>query len=105
MIPQEIKAAFLKYENLQTEIKMLEAERDELKPMLIPYVPEGGDLKTDDGTFTVRAKTTYVHSMEVQADEEELKAKKQREIQEGVATPKAGAPYLQYNPSKGGKED
>lgn len=104
MIPDEVKDGFRKYENLKTEIKLLEAECDQLKPMLMPYVPEEGELKTDDGTFTVRSKVTYVHSMEVQADEEELKQKKQREIQDGTAVEKKGAPYLQYNPKKAGKD-
>jgi hypothetical protein len=100
-IPEEVKANFRQYENLKTEIKLLEKQCKELQPLLMEYVPEDGEIKTDNGTFTVRSKPSYVYSMDLQADEAELKDRKAREVQEGIATIKKGAPYLQYDPSKG----
>jgi len=104
MIPEEIKQKFLRYENMKLEAKAVETEMKELAAELVQYVPEGEKLSGTSGVFSAKVRNSYKYSDGTKRAEEELKATKKREEQDGTATVIPGDPYLEYRANKGEEE-
>jgi predicted RNase H-like nuclease (RuvC/YqgF family) len=104
-MPENVRSAFARYEQLKTEVKTIESEIKDLQPIIIPYIPEGAEIETNDGKFTINRKMAYVYSSRVKTMEEELKEAKKREEQDGTAVPNPGEPFIKYNPKRVGKSD
>lgn len=96
MIPLPVIEKFERYEALKNSIREMEAEVKELAPELIKYVPQDSSVATNSGSFTLKSKTTWQYTLETQVAEEELKATKRREEQDGSAIAKPGTPYIEY---------
>ncbi len=99
-IPPNAIATLKKYEALKLEAKVIEEQIKALQPEVIPYIPEGSEVQTDQGSFSVARKTEYVYSPELQTDEVSLKERKALEVQTGTATAKPGALYVVYRAKK-----
>lgn len=99
-IPTTAIATLKRYESLKLDAKRIEEEIKALQPEIMPYIPEGEEVQTDQGTFSVARKTEYVYSPELQTAEVSLKEQKAREIQTGVATAKPGALFVVYRAKK-----
>lgn len=96
----EAAAAIKRYEELKLEIKAREAELEELRPMLVQYVPEDTTVHTTYGSLSLNRRTTYTYSLDTQLAEDALKATKAREVQDGTATAKPGGVFIVYKEKK-----
>lgn len=78
---------FEKYAILQTRIKEMSKEADELKKDLIEGIKETGQktIKKDYGKFTLAVKKNWKYSPAVDAKKEEIKILQVEEQERGVA--------------------
>lgn len=100
MITPEGKSAIERYEQIKLEMKELEKEMEELKPIVIAVVPEDTTVEAAYGTLSIARRTQYLYSLDTQLAEDALKAAKAREVQDGTATAKPGDPYIVYKEKK-----
>lgn len=98
-LTQEQKDALLKYEDLKIQAKLLEAEMDELKPIVLSAVPEGTKVNATEGVFEVKKRDNWTFSPEIKAKEDNLKAEKEAAIAKGEATSKPTF-YIEYRKNK-----
>lgn len=71
----QIKEAFLEYEELKLQEKKIAERITELKPVLFEAVPKDEEFTAKFGTFSIRPTSTWKYSEAVKALQEEEKAK------------------------------
>ena len=84
------KSIFVKYAELDANIKALEEERVALKPQVIEEIKKSGaeKVESDFGNFTIASKTTFAYSSKVVEAETKLKTLKKKEEADGTAKAK-----------------
>ncbi len=97
----DLQEKFARYEELSILKKDIEKEINDLKPEVTEAMQDDDQFDTErGGKFTIRFRSNFSYSDEVQTKEDELKQLKKHEEIEGIAidTPTR---YIQYNsPSK-----
>lgn len=101
MTQQEIINAFAKYESIKIQIKKLEAELNEIKPLIEEYVPEDKKVPGEYGVFSKTKKSKWIFSQFVKDKEEQLDELKEVEKADGTAQ-KEVTYVLMYTENKGG---
>jgi hypothetical protein len=91
------------YEHLMIQKRIIEESLETIKQVILPELPADTKIATEDGTFTVERKQSWKFSDETVHAEEELKARKEREKQDGTAVAEPGEPYLVYRQAKKGE--
>ena len=94
------KEAFVEYAELKIEIAELEAKCDALKPELLEQIPSDSKIDMEYGTFTLSSRKVWKYSDETTDLEDELKAKKKKEEQLGVAEATEGASFIVFKAKK-----
>lgn len=90
------KELFQRYEKIMNDIKVLEEERDQLKPLLIQHIPEDSVVQTEHGRFSLKRRSTWKYSVQLEDDMFLIKERQAEEKQEGIAKEIPGAPYVEY---------
>lgn len=92
--------AFAEYEDLSIQKKEIESRMSELKPVVTEMMKDDDQFDTAlGGKFTIRFKSKYTYSEDVQSKEAELKKLKKHEEIEGIAVDNPTR-YIQYNSPK-----
>lgn len=76
---------FKRYEQIKRTIKELEEEADDIKPELLPLVPEGKEVAGEFGVFTIMKTSKIKYSSQLQAEADTLKEKQKDEVRMGIA--------------------
>lgn len=94
----EIKDVLRAYAEKKAKVKQIEADLEEMKPLIIEHLAQQGvdKLPTSLGTFTVSERSTWKYSPAVEKLQEEEK-------QRGIATKKVST-TLTFNEPKDGKQ-
>lgn len=74
-----------RYEQIKLSISDLEKELDELKPDVISLIPEGKNVETEYGVFSVQSRATWKFSADHTKKKEELKSIEEEEKAKGIA--------------------
>lgn len=96
----EVKEALKDYEELKINEKEIKTKLDELKEIILPEVPEGSKIMTENGgSFELKKRDNWKYSDDIQQFEDELKAKKAEAVAKGEA---ANNPthYIEYRQPK-----
>jgi len=97
---EEQKKALLRYEELKIQAKEIDAELEELKPILVKAIPVDKEIKARYGVFVLKARPKWEYSIPTQAVEKDLRETKKREEAEGIAKEIPGKPYPEYRENK-----
>jgi hypothetical protein len=81
-----LQEQFKEYESLKLEARRIDTRLEELKPAILEAIPEGKEITTEQGVFSVQKRTTWKYSPAVEATEKELKKMKAEEQAKGTAT-------------------
>ena len=94
---QDNKELLERYAVIKEQIKLLEAQVDELQPQIMEsIINEGADgVATDFGTFTVGHRRTYTYPENVAGEEARVKEMKKEAEALGTAT-YVEKPYLVF---------
>lgn len=84
------------YEHLMIQKRVIEEDLKTIKEVILPELPKDTKIATELGTFTVETKKKWVYSEETLHAVEELKARKEREEQDGTAVATDGDAFLVY---------
>lgn len=88
-----------KYATIKQEIKRLETEEDEMKPLISDLVlelnPDDRTVATDFGVFTIVPKRKYSYSDDIIQAEEDVKTLKKEAEAKGTAA-FVEQPYLKF---------
>lgn len=95
----DIKNAFLEYQDLKITIKEAETKIKELQPLLIANLPENEELETEKGIFRMQPKTKWMYTDKVKEIEQQLESQKATEQAEGLAE-EIVTYSLYFNPKK-----
>lgn len=87
--------AFQEYEELKAKAKEIDTRLEELKPFILPLVPEDKELQGKDGYFYIQKKAKWKYSSDIVSREKDLKKDKEREEANGTAEP-TYTPILYY---------
>lgn len=96
---EETLNAFKEYEELKVKEREVTARLEELKPLIMPHVPEDKELQCDKGYFYLQSRTAYKYSTLVVNMDKELKEMKKMEERTGAAEP-VTTPVLYYRSGK-----
>jgi hypothetical protein len=96
----EIKGLFTDYAELKEAIAEMEAKLDVLKPLLIPFIPEGSKIDTGTGMFSTGCRKVWQYSEQTTLKEAAVKSQKKEEEQTGIATSVNGEPFITYKRKK-----
>lgn len=86
-IPQETLTLFNEYEQIKLDIKKLENRLDEIKPVIIEFVPEDKIIELQNGHIYSQVKTDWKFSESVDLKKKEMDDLKSEEKAKGIATP------------------
>lgn len=84
------------YEKLMLQKRALENELEILKEELVPELPRGKEIATENGVFNISSRDKWTYSIGTQALDKKLKDLQKLEQQSGVATSEQGEPFLVY---------
>jgi len=87
-------------ENLTIEERELDLKIKALKELLVPLLPFGAKVETDNGIFTTESRKKYEYSEGTRERALSVKEDEKREIAEGIAIVTDGDPYLVYRAKK-----
>lgn len=90
----------LRYEEIKLSIIELEAELEELKPILVEIIPVDKKIEAKFGSFVIKARPSWKYSIPTQSLEKELKETKKREEADGTAEEIPGKPFVEYRVNK-----
>lgn len=77
---------FEEYEDLMIKKREIETRLDEIKPYLIPAVPEDKNLVTERGYFYIQKRSSWKFSPAVDQADKALKKMQADEKRDGTAT-------------------
>lgn len=97
---QEEQKALAEYEELKLEEKKLSARIEELKPVILAFIPEDKVLDLENGALKVERRSKWVFTKATQDAEEQLKQRKEDEKRTGEAREIPGDPFLKYDQAK-----
>lgn len=97
---EELKQTLKEYESIKLQMKELEDKLTEMKPVLLENIPEGTDVVTDFGKFSVTSRSKWIFSEGLTSDNENLKKLQKEEKADGTAKEEKGIPYIVYKQSK-----
>ena len=98
---EDTKQKLHRYEELKLVVKECTTELEMLAPLILPEIPEGAQIKTDQGTFSLQSKGKWIYPATIVAMEKELKDAQKEAQATGAATEEKGTPYLVYKSNKG----
>jgi len=84
-IDTEVKDAFLEYETLKIQAKVIDSRLDELRPTIMNHVPLDEEVMADRGKFYLQSKTSWKYSQSVTDAVEEVDKLKAQEKADGTA--------------------
>lgn len=82
---EQLKEKFLRYEILKNEIKSLEEELDQIKPIIIENMKDDDKIEAKNGAFTIQLKKKWKYSPAVVNLEADVKEMKKSEEADGTA--------------------
>jgi len=97
---EDQKSKMFRYEEIKLSMKELEAELEELKPILLEIIPVDKELEAKFGSFVLKARPKWEYSLPTQGFEKELKETKKREEADGTAKEIPGTPFVEYRVKK-----
>ena len=90
---------FEEYAALKLQEKQIGAKLKSLSQSLQPFLTDELTY-TDKGSFQLKTRTSYAHSMEVEQLEKQVAKLKKEEINQGLAKVKTCTPYISYTAPK-----
>lgn len=81
----DAKAKLQRYEELKMTIADLEKEIEELKPEIIALIPEGKNVESEYGVFSVQSRATWKFSADHAKLKTDLKDLEEVEKSKGIA--------------------
>lgn len=100
MSDQDVMQKFLRYEELKIQAKKIDDEIKKLQKDIIVHMPDDGEpVHAKHGTFSIRSRSAWVYSDQVEKLQKAVDDRKAEEEAKGIAkTVKHSSLY--YNSSK-----
>lgn len=99
-ITPEIKAKFLRYEQLKLAEKDIKSQTEILKEELLPFVPEEAVIEGESGSFRRKQRDNWIYSPELEEKMAEVKAAQKEEVALGKTTGNKQTVYIEWKENK-----